>query len=448
MTTSPERPQARADRLGPDRTLAIVAGVRTPFVRAGSDLARARASDLATHAFRELLDRTGLDPNLLDEVILGCGGPDASEANVARVAALRAGVPLHVPGYTVMRNCASGMEAIANAAVKIAAGEGSCYLIGGAEAMSSYPLMYNYRATKWFERMMRSKTLLQRASTLLSVRPSMFAPRIAIKDGLTDGYSGLMMGNTAENVARRFGITRAEADAYAVESHHRAAAARESGRLGREIVPVVAPPKFTKMVADDNGIRPDSSPEALSRLRPVFDKREGDVTVGNACQVTDGAVALLVTSVTRARELGFTPLAILRAHAETGLDPAVMGLGPVHASPVALDRAGLTMRDIGLVEINEAFAAQVLGCLRAFESDSFAKSDLGRDRAVGAIDPERLNVHGGAIALGHPIAASGARLALTLALEMQERDTEFGLATLCVGGGQGQALVLQRPEAA
>jgi acetyl-CoA acetyltransferase family protein len=430
-------------KLDPDRTLALVAGVRTPFARMGTDLANASAADLATHVFREVLDRTGFDPAEIDEVILGCAGPDAREANVARVAALRAGVPTEVPALTVMRNCASGMEAVALAATKIAAGEGSAFLVGGAESMSGFPLIYNRRATEWFGRLAKARTLTQRAAAFLAVRPSMFAPRIAIKDGLTDPISGLMMGDTAENLARRFAIDRSAQDAFAVESHRRAAAAREQGVFGDEIAPFAPPPKFRAMVAEDNGIRPDSSVEKLGKLKPVFDRREGDVTVGNACQVTDGAVGLLVTSLARARALGLEPLAIVRAHATAALDPAVMGLGPAFASPRALERAGLTMSDIGLVEINEAFAAQVLACQQAFDSKAFAANYLGRGQAVGAIDPAKLNVHGGAIALGHPIAASGARLLLTLALAMRRRGERFGLATLCVGGGQGEAVILE-----
>jgi acetyl-CoA acetyltransferase family protein len=251
------------------------------------------------------------------------------------------------------------------------------------------------------------------------------------------------MGDTAENVARRFGISRREQDEFALRSHLRAAAARAGGRFAAEIAPLPAPPGFEALVGEDNGIRPDQTADALARLRPVFDKRNGDVTVGNSCQITDGAVAMLATSVARARALGLQPLAVVRGHARAGLDPALMGLGPVHATPPALAKAGVAWRDVELVEINEAFAGQVLGCMRAFESDGYCRDELGLPGALGTLDPERLNVNGGAIALGHPIAASGARLVLTLAEELRRRHQAIGLAALCVGGGQGQAVVLE-----
>lgn len=429
----------------PARTLAILAGVRTPLCRAGTALRGASATDLAAHVLREVLDRTGWDPAAVDEVILGCAGPDAREANPARVAALRAGLPAATPAVTVQRNCASGLEALLAAELRLRAGDGEVFLVGGSEAMSRYPLIMGEELTGFFERLMKAKTLPARLRALAGFRPGHLAPRIAITEGLTDPVSGLIMGRTAENVARRFGITRQEQDRFAFESHRKAAAARASGRLAVEIAPI-APPPYREMVQEDNGIREEQTLEALARLRPYFDRREGDVTVGNSCQITDGAVALLVTSVERARTLGYEPLALVRAQARAGLDPAYMGLGPVHAAPQALDRAGVPFEEVGLFEINEAFAAQVLGCLRAFASDHYAARELGRSRAVGEIDPARLNVNGGAIALGHPIAASGARITLTLAEEMRRRGERFGLAALCVGGGQGQAVLLENPR--
>jgi acetyl-CoA acetyltransferase family protein len=253
------------------------------------------------------------------------------------------------------------------------------------------------------------------------------------------------MGNTAENVARLMGVSRSEQDHYALESHQRAAAARSSGRLGREIAPMVRPPRFEAMVTQDNGIRDGQTLEALARLKPVFDRREGDVTVGNACQVTDGAVAMLVMSSARAKAMGLEPLVVIRSQARAGLDPARMGLGPAHVIPMLLDDAGLSLQDIDLFEINEAFAAQVLGSLRALGSDRYCQKELGREGAVGEIDPDKVNVNGGAIALGHPIAASGARILLTLAMEMRERGRKYGIASLCIGGGQGQGVLVEVP---
>jgi len=430
---------------GNTNDLAIVGGCRTPFAKAGTDLKNAGATDLATHVFREVLDRTGIDSNEIDEVILGCAGPGSKEANPARVAALRAGVPQHVPAVTVMRNCASGMESLLAAEMRLRAGDGEVFLVGGAESMSNFPLIMGPKLTAFFQRLGNARTIGRKLSTLLSFRPAFLKPRIAIVEGLRDPVSGLMMGNTAENVARLMGVSRGEQDQYALQSHHRAAAAQGSGRLSREIVPMASPPRFGSMVSEDNGIRHGQTLEALARLRPVFDRREGDVTVGNACQITDGAAAMLVMSTGRAKAMGLTPLAIIRAHARSGLDPALMGLGPAHVIPMLLDDAGLCLRDVDMFEINEAFAAQVLGTLKALDSDRFCRDVLGRDGAVGEIDPEKVNVNGGAIALGHPIAASGARILLTLALELKERGRRYGIASLCVGGGQGQGFLLEIP---
>ena len=431
----------------PDRdsrqTLAIVAGCRTPFCKAGSELEGASAADLATHVFRELLDRTGFDPRGIDEVILGCGGPDAREANVARVAALRAGVPQEVPAVTVQRNCASGMDALFEAELRLRAGDGEVFLVGGTESMSNFPLLMGKRLTRFFGRLAKARSLPQKALAFASFRPGMLAPRIALQEGLTDPVSGLIMGLTAENLARRFGIGRAEQDRFALRSHERAERAQKDGRFAREIAPLAAPPRYRSLLAADNGIRYGQSLDALARLRPVFDRREGDVTVGNACQVSDGATGLLVMSLARAQALGMTPLATVRGQARAGLAPEVMGLGPVHATPKALAAAGLGFGDLELFEINEAFAAQVLACERAFASERFCREQLGLPRALGEIDPQLLNVNGGAIALGHPIAASGARLVLTLAHELRARGKRYGLASLCIGGGQGQAVILE-----
>jgi acetyl-CoA acetyltransferase family protein len=284
---------------------------------------------------------------------------------------------------------------------------------------------------------------MQRLKALLRFRPSFLKPRVAVIEGLTDPVTGLMMGNTAENVARLFAISRQEQDKYALQSHERAAAARKAGRLAAEIAPLVPPPRYQAMAAEDNGVRPGQTLEDLAKLKPVFDRRDGDVTVGNSCQITDGAVALLCTSEARAKAMGLQPLCVVRGHARVALDPAVMGLGPVHAAPKALRQAGVNLKDLDLIEINEAFAAQVLACLKAFASDKYCKEQLGLPGAIGEVDPQKLNVNGGAIALGHPIAATGARLVLTLGQELRRRGTRFGMAALCVGGGQGQAMVLE-----
>ncbi len=425
------------------RDLAIVAGWRTPFCKAGGSMKGARAADLATHVFREVIDRTGVDPAAIDEVILGCAGPDAGEANVARVAALRAGVPEAVPAMTVMRNCASGMEALLAAQQRLRAGDGEVFLVGGAESMSNFPLMMGPRMVQFFTRLQKARSLTQRLKVISSFRPSALKPRVAVIEGLTDPITGLMMGNTAENVASLFGIDRERMDEFALQSHRKAAAAIEADRLGEEIVPLSVPAKHSDWLAADDGVRMQQTIEALQKLRPVFDRNAGDVTVGNAFQVTDGAVAMLCTTVDRARQLGLEPLCVVRGHARAGLDPAFMGLGPVHATPKALHAAGVGFSDLELIEINEAFAAQVLGCVEAFKSRGYCRDKVGLDDALGEVDPGILNVNGGAIALGHPIAASGARLPLTLAHELRRQGKRWGLASLCIGGGQGQAMILE-----
>ena len=314
--------------------------------------------------------------------------------------------------------------------------------------MSAYPLIMGRKLTGFFERMMKARSVPAKLAALASFRPSMLAPRVALLEGLRDPITDLLMGQTAEVLARDFGITRDQADQFANESHRRARLARDRGRFEPEIVPVapLGAKSGADLVSKDDGIRDDQTVEALGRLKPYFEKPDGSVTVGNSCGITDGAAALLVTTEERARSLGLEPLARIRASAWAGLDPARMGLGPVFASNLALQRAGCSLGDMGVVELNEAFAAQVLACREAFGSAAFAKEHLDRDEALGELDPERLNPNGGAIALGHPVGATGARLLLTVAHELRAGDHELGLATLCIGGGQGGAVVLERLE--
>ncbi len=429
----------KTDRSG---DLAIIAGLRTPFCKAGGAMQRASAGDLASFAIRELLDRVDIDRNSIDEVILGNAGPDAREANVARVAALRAGLPEHTPAVTVMRNCASGMEAILTAQQKMRAGEGEVFVVGGTESMSNFPLLMGPALVKFFQRLGKARSLGQRMRALTSFRFGALRPRVAIVEGLTDPTTGLLMGETAELVARRFGIDRAQMDQFALRSHERAAAAQQTDAFAAEMTAYL-PPDHRGAIRADDGVRDNQTLEALARLKPVFDRHNGDVTVGNSCQITDGAVALLCCTAKKAKALGLQPLAYVRGTNTAGLSPRVMGLGPVHATPAALQRAGITFDDLDLVEINEAFAAQVLGCARAFADDGYCRQQLGLPAAIGNLDPHKLNVDGGAIALGHPIAATGARLVLTLARALRQRGQRYGLATLCIGGGQGQAIVLE-----
>jgi acetyl-CoA acetyltransferase family protein len=413
--------------------LVIVDGVRTPFCKAGTELASLGADELGRIAVNALLTRTGLDPELVDEVIFGCVAQPADATNVARVIALRAGIPESVPAMTVQRNCASGCEAVTLAQERLLAGRGSIFIVGGTESMSNIPFLFRQRTAEKFSRLSRAKGFGQRLQSMTAFRPSDFLPRIGLMLGLTDPVCGMNMGETAEVLAREFGISRDEQDAFALESHKRAVAAQE--KLNEEICPAFLPAK-AKAAIKDNGPRENQSTQALAKLKPVFDRRTGTVTAGNASQVTDGAVALLVMSEEKAERLGYHPLGVLTGYAYAGCDPSRMGLGPVYAMSEAEANTGLRPADADLIEINEAFAAQTLAVIK-----SSAKS---LPHSPGEIPTEKLNVNGGAIALGHPVGATGARLVLSSLKELQRRKAKRALITLCVGGGQGAALWLER----
>jgi acetyl-CoA acetyltransferase family protein len=401
------------------KSLVIINGVRTPFCKAGTALAGLGAAELGRAAVTALLARTSLDPGMVDEVIFGCVSQPADSANVARVIALRSGIPEHVPGVTVHRNCASGMEAVTTAAEKLAAGQGEVFIVGGTESMSQVPLLFPRGTDAKFARLAKGRSRFARLGASLNFRPRDFKPVPALRLGLCDAVAGMNMGETAELLAREHGISREAQDAFALRSHQRAAGARE--KLAEEIAPVYLD---GKTVAADNGIRTDSSLAALASLRPIFEPVCGSVTAGNSSQITDGAVALLVMSEERAAKLNLKPIGRLERHAYAGCDPKRMGLGPVHA----IKKAGRPAADADVIEINEAFAAQTLAVLKL----------------MGGVPEDALNPNGGAIALGHPVGASGARLILTCLHELNRRKARFGLATLCVGGGQGGAVWLER----
>jgi acetyl-CoA C-acetyltransferase/acetyl-CoA acyltransferase len=409
--------------------LAIIDGVRTPFCKAGTDLAGLTAQELGRIAVSELLERTGLDRHQVSQTIFGNVAQPGEAANIARVIALNANIPQEIPAYTVHRNCASGFEAVTSAYEKMAAGQGDVFVVGGAESMSNIPLLFGRAAADKFAALSRAKSLPARLSALLAFRLRDFQPRIGLMLGLTDPVCGLNMGQTAEVLYREFGITRDQQDAFALDSHLKAAKARE--KLREEIVTVYLPKG--QFVDRDNGVRENQTIGALAKLKPVFDRRAGTVTAGNASQVTDGAVALLATTEEKARTLGLKPLGFLRSYAYAGVDPRKMGLGPAYAIPKALDRGVVRWEEIQLIEINEAFAVQVLAC------ELVLRKQFGL-----AINRDLLNVNGGAIALGHPVGASGARLVLTLLHEMKRRNLKTGIASACVGGGQGAALILER----
>jgi acetyl-CoA acetyltransferase family protein len=412
--------------------LVIVDGVRTPFCKAGTELASLGADELGRIAVNALLTRTGLDPELVDEVIFGCVAQPADATNVARVIALRAGIPESVPAMTVQRNCASGCEAVTLAQERLLAGRGSIFIVGGTESMSNIPFLFRQRTAEKFSRLSRAKGFGQRLQSMAAFRPSDFLPRIGLMLGLTDPVCGMNMGETAEVLAREFGIGRDEQDAFALESHKRAVAAEE--KLNEEICPAFLPAK-AKAAIKDNGPRENQSTQALAKLKPVFDRRTGTVTAGNASQVTDGAVALLVMSEEKAERLGYHPLGVLTGYAYAGCDPSRMGLGPVYAMSEAEASTGLSPADADLIEINEAFAAQTLAVIKSAKSSP---------NSPGEIPAEKLNVNGGAIALGHPVGATGARLVLSSLRELHRRKAKRALITLCVGGGQGAALWLER----
>jgi len=422
----------------------IVDGVRTPFAKAGTTLADSEAVDLGKIVVRILVARTGIDASRIEEVIIGCVSQPADSANVGRVVALRAGIPDSVPAITVHRNCASGFEAVTQAAEKMLAGRGDIFVVGGVESMSQIPLFYSHEAAKKFGAFARAKNLSQKLGVLSSFRPTDFQPRIGLQLGLSDPVCGCTMGQTAETVGREFDITREEQDEFAMRSHHRAIAARE--KLRQEITAVYLPKsKNAQTFMDqDNGPRENQTMEALAKLKPVFEPETGTVTAGNSSQITDGGAALLLMTERALRESGLSPLGRLEGYAYAGLDPSRMGLGPVYAIHRAEQRTGLGLKDAEIIEINEAFAAQVIACQKAAKSEVYCREHLGRETPLGEIPDEILNVNGGGIALGHPVGVTGSRLVLTALKELHRRNADRALVSLCVGGGQGGALWLNR----
>lgn len=422
--------------------IAIVDGIRTPFCKAGTDLKGFSAQKLGSLAIRELLDRSLIDGERVDEVIMGCVANPVEAANVARVAALMAGLPERSRAYTVSRNCASGFESVTSAYEKIISGFDDVVIAGGTESMTNIPLIYNEHMTRLFAGLMTSKTALQKLKTILSFRPHFLKPIVGVVCGLSDPVCGLNMGQTAENIAKQCGITREQQDEFALASHTKALANRD--KLADEIMAVPVEPKYESVCETDNGPREGQSLEALAKLKPYFDRKSGTVTVGNACPITDGASALLMMKESKADELGLSPLGYIKSYAYEGLSPAVMGLGPVYAISTVLKKSGMELDQMSFVEINEAFAAQVLGCVQLIESDQFAKEELGRTKAIGRLEHTRLNVNGGAIALGHPVGVTGNRLVLTALKELHRRREHYALVSLCIGGGQGGAIILER----
>ena len=426
-----------------ERSVYIVDGARTPFLKARGKPGPFHASDLAVAAARSLLSRQPFNASQLDEVILGCVSPGPDEANIARVVALRLGCGHKVTAWTVQRNCASGMQALDSAAMDIVSGRAELVLAGGTESMSHSPVLLNPLMVDWLAEWNRASSMTARLKLLTKLSGRHLTPVIGLLRGLTDPVVGLSMGQTAEILANRFDISRSMMDKYATKSHLRLDGAIENGYL-EELVPLYA--DDGTLYQQDDGLRRDSTVESLSKLKPVFDRKFGSVTAGNSAQITDGAAMLLLASADAVEHYKLPVLARIRDVQWAGLDPAQMGLGPVYAMAPLLERNALNSSDINYWEINEAFAAQVLACRMAWEDAKFCREELGHKQAFGEIPCDRLNVDGGAVSMGHPVGASGARIVLHLAHILKRHRAKNGIASLCIGGGQGGAMWITNDE--
>jgi len=423
------------------RRVAIVAGVRTPFARSGTVFGDVPATALARHATKELLYRAEIDGREIDQVIFGQVVTSVLTPNVAREVSLLPQLPPTVPAYSLNRACASAAQAIQNAATEIFFGHADVAIAGGVESLSDIPILHSRRFSRILVEASKAKSLGQRLSAFSRVRPRDLVP---VSPAIAEPSTGESMGQSAEKMAKENGISREAQDRIALQSHQRAAAATADGRLTAEIVPWLGGKELDEVTVSDNGIRSDTSLEALAKLKPVFDRRYGSVTAGNSSPLTDGAAAVLLMSEERAAALGYRPLAFIRSYASSAVDPGwQLLMGPALAVPEALRRAGIGWNELGLVEIHEAFAAQVLSNVQAWASADWADR-LGLPGPVGEVDWERTNVMGGSIAIGHPFGATGARIVTTLANEMNRRDVQFGLVSICAQGGMGYAMVLER----
>jgi acetyl-CoA acyltransferase len=425
------------------RRAALVAGFRTPFLRAGSDFARLDVLELARAVTTELLQRTNLDPAEVQHLIYGNVTRPVAYSNLARELVLAAGLPRTTPADTVTLACASACQAITDATNLIERGYADVVIAGGVEMLSNVPIALSPPLARALVSASQARSIRQRLGSFQHLTLADLPP---VAPTITETSTGLSMGQSAELMAKLNGISRADQDAWAFGSHRKAAAAWQDGRLAAEVAPVYLTSNGGQAVTRDNHVRPDTSLDRLAQLKPVFDRAYGTVTAGNASPLTDGAASVLLMSEERARGLGFEPKAFVKSYAYAAVDPAgQLLLGPTYAIPRALDRAGVTLADIDLVEMHEAFAAQVLSTLQKLDSDDFATRELGRSRAVGSVDPACINLAGGSIALGHPFGATGARCVLTLAHEMERQSAALGLVSVCAAGGVGAAIVLERP---
>lgn len=423
---------------GNGRRVAIVDGCRTPFSKAGTAFKALSAVELGKVAVRELINRANLDVHEVDHVIYGTVIQSVQEPNIAREVTLGSGIPASVPAFTVGRACASSSQAITSGAEQIALGMADVVIAGGAESLTDVPILFSDEMRDALVAASKARTLQDRIKAFASIRPRHLAP---ITPAIAEPTTGLTMGESAEKMAQENGITREEQDRWALRSHQLAWAATQDGRLTREIAPVYVD---GVAITSDNGIRADTSLEKLAQLKPVFDRRYGTVTAGNASPLTDGASAVLLMSEEKARALGYEPLGYIRGYAYAALSPSDQLLqGPVLATPVALKRAGISMADIELMDMHEAFAAQVLSNLQWLESRKIAQERLGLSEPVGHPEIDRINVMGGSIAIGHPFGATGGRITITLLNEMKRRGAGLGLITVCAAGAMGFAMVVE-----
>ena len=424
------------------RRVAIVYGLRTPFVRSGTLFRNLSAIDLGRIVTVELLNHTEIDPKEIDEVIFGTVVFSPQAPNLGREIALGAGIPYSTPAYTVTRACASANQAITNAADSIMSGNADVAIAGGAESLSDIPVLFSKGFRMVLYNSYRGKNFIQKTKPFLDLHLRDLAPEVL---GLVEPSTGLTMGESAEKMAKENRISREDQDAFAYRSHKLAHKATEDGRLKEEIIRTLVPPDFSTVVAADNGIRKDTSIEALSKLSPVFDRKYGTVTAGNSSPLTDGASVLLLMAEEKAKALGYEPLGYIRSYAYAALSPDdQLLMGPAYATPIALDRAGLSFSDIDLIEMHEAFAAQALSNIQAFASKKFAEEKLGRSSPIGEIDIDKFNVSGGSIAIGHPFGATGGRLTITALNELRRQNRKFGLITACAAGALGITMVVER----
>jgi acetyl-CoA acyltransferase len=436
------RATERRELKGSGGRIAIVDGCRTPFIKSGTDFANMDVVDLASVAAAELVARSGIDPEEIDLSVFGVVVPALHAPNLGREVVFRTSLPFRIPGVTVNLACASSTRALTFGAAAILTGEAEVVLAGGAESLSNVPIQFSRKAARTFMELNKAKTLPAKMGAIGKLRPADLAP---VAPAIAEYTTGMSMGESAEKMAKENDISRRAQDEIALMSHQRAAAATADGRFAKQIAPAFPPPRYDKSVTADNGIRGDSSLEALEKLKPVFDRRYGTLTAGNSSPLTDGGSAVLLMSEAKAKALGITPLGYLRSYAFAALNPGDQLLqGPAYAAPAALDAAGLRLQDMDLVEMHEAFAAQILSNMKAFASKKFAQDELGRSEPLGVVDFERYNVTGGSIAIGHPFGATGARVVTQLLYELRRREKNLGLVTVCAAGGVGFAMVVER----